>query len=62
MFASLKEKFKEKLEEFKEATTPLDALDKFAADLVDRATAATLIAPDWGANFELVDFINNDPA
>ena len=61
MFNSLKEKFSEALKELKDATAPHDALDKYAADLIEKATSNALIAPDWGANMEVVDFINNDP-
>jgi hypothetical protein len=60
MFNSLKEKFQEKFQEFKDVTAP-SALDKYTADLIDKATSNDLIAPDWGANMEVVDFINNDP-
>lgn len=62
MFAQLKEKLKDKFSELKADLTagPSDALEKHIAELVDRATNEQLICPEWGANMEIVDIINND--
>jgi hypothetical protein len=39
----------------------LDQQEKDINDLVDKATAESLPAADWGLNMELVDIINSDP-
>ncbi|KAG2487411.1 hypothetical protein HYH03_013980 [Edaphochlamys debaryana] len=59
MFAGLKEKFNQKLEEFK-ATPQELALDKHVGDLVDKATSEDLIAPDWALSFAVIDWVNAD--
>ncbi|GIL81396.1 hypothetical protein Vretimale_1047 [Volvox reticuliferus] len=60
LFAGLKEKFADKLAEFKGSTAPQDPHDTHAAELVEAATSDELIAPDWNLNLNVVDFVNND--
>jgi hypothetical protein len=57
MFAQLKERVAEKIK-----ALTLDQQEKDINDLVEKATAESLPAADWGLNMELVDIINGDPA
>jgi hypothetical protein len=56
---NIRAKLSESLREF---TGPFpDALEQRLSGAVERATSDLLTGPDWGANFEIVDTINNDP-
>lgn len=60
LFAGLKEKLADKLAEFRSSPAADDPNEVKAAKVVEEATSDILIAPDWGANLNVVDFLNSN--